>query len=95
MIEAEVAYALPTVQRCYLVRLAAPATVRAAIESSGVLAEFPDIDLARQRVGIFGRIASLDQLIQPGDRVEIYRPLEADPKEARRDRVRRGKAGMV
>ncbi|MBK5964422.1 RnfH family protein [Thiocystis minor] len=62
--------------------------VREAIEQSGVLARFPEIDLAINKVGIFGRQVKLDQLLEDGDRVEIYRPLIADPKEARKRRAR-------
>ncbi|AFL72969.1 RnfH family protein [Thiocystis violascens] len=61
--------------------------VREAIEQSGVLARFPDIDLDSNKVGIFGRQVKLDRLLEDGDRVEIYRPLIADPKEARRRRA--------
>jgi putative ubiquitin-RnfH superfamily antitoxin RatB of RatAB toxin-antitoxin module len=88
MIEAEVVYALPTAQRRYAVRLPDGATVRDAIESSGVLGEFGDIDLAAAKVGIFGHIVELQRPVITGDRIEIYRPLTADPKEARRRRAR-------
>jgi hypothetical protein len=90
MIDAEVVYALPAVQRRYAVRLREEATVRDAIEASGVLIEFADIDLAAARVGIFGRIVDLHRAVVAGDRIEIYRPLTADPKEARRRRARGG-----
>jgi putative ubiquitin-RnfH superfamily antitoxin RatB of RatAB toxin-antitoxin module len=84
----EVVHARADVQRRYAVTLPAAATVREAIEASGVLREFPDIDLERQRVGVFGRIVALDRPLEEGERVEIYRPLTADPKEARRRRAR-------
>ncbi|MHC8441480.1 MAG: RnfH family protein [Candidatus Eutrophobiaceae bacterium] len=61
--------------------------VRDAIEASGVLGECPDIDLAVNCVGIHGRLCDLDGILKPGDRVEIYRPLKADPKELRRRRA--------
>jgi putative ubiquitin-RnfH superfamily antitoxin RatB of RatAB toxin-antitoxin module len=65
------------------------ATVRTAIEASGVLEACADIDLDRNRVGIFGKAAALEQVLHQGDRVEIYRGLSVDPKDARRGRARR------
>ncbi|MGQ9658833.1 MAG: RnfH family protein [Thermochromatium sp.] len=62
-------------------------SVREAIEQSGLLAQFPEIDLERNKVGIFGRLVTLDQVLEDGDRIEIYRPLIADPKTARRRRA--------
>ncbi len=62
------------------------ATVRDAIERSGILKQFPHIDLEEQKVGIFGRLVKLDAALRPGDRVEIYRPITADPQTVpRRD----------
>lgn len=55
------------------------ATVQLAIEQSGILAKFPYIDLAEYKVGIFGKLAELDDKLKPGDRVEIYRAITADP----------------
>lgn len=66
-------------------------TVRQAIEQSGVLSRCPEIDLAVNQVGIFGKLAKLDRVLEDGDRVEIYRPLIADPKEARKRRAAEGK----
>lgn len=66
-------------------------SVREAIDQSGVLTRFPEIDLEVYRVGIYGRLTTLDQKLDEGDRVEIYRPLIADPKEARRRRAEEGK----
>jgi len=60
------------------------ATIRAAIERSRLIETFPEIDLAVNRVGIYGELRALDETVQDGDRVEIYRPLLIDPKEARR-----------
>ena len=62
-------------------------TLADAISASGLLRDFPEIDLAQNRVGIFGRLVRLDTPLREGDRVEIYRPLTADPKEARRRSV--------
>ena len=67
-------------------------TAGAAIEASGVLEQCPEIDLERYRVGIYGKLIALDQTLEDGDRVEIYRPLIADPKEARKRRAEEGKA---
>jgi hypothetical protein len=63
-------------------------TVREAIEHAGLLKQFPDIDLESQRVGIFGKFTKLDARVKDGDRVEIYRPITADPETVhRRDQV--------
>jgi len=85
----EVVYATPGRQTVYALDVAAGATVRDAIERSGVLAAFPEIDLARNRVGIFGRLTALSAPLRDDDRVEILRPLAADPKDARRKRAAR------
>ncbi len=87
----EVVYASPHCQR--LVSLSVPAGTRVAeaITASGILWEFPEIDLAVNRVGIFGLLVRLDESVHDGDRVEIYRPLQADPKEARRKRALKSK----
>lgn len=89
-IRAEVVYATPTCQREKSVVLPYGATVEAAIRASGLLEEFPEIDLGVNRAGIFGEVVALDLAIEDGTRIEIYRPLIADPKEARRLRARRG-----
>lgn len=83
----EVCYALPGEQALVKLRVAEGATLRAAIERSGLLRRFPQIDLAVARVGVFGKLRDLDARVEDGDRVEIYRPLHADPKEARRRRA--------
>ena len=84
----EVAYAKPTEQAIFALELPMGASVAEAIQASGVLARFPEIDLGRNRVGIFSRPCDLGNLLKEGDRVEIYRPLLADPKEARRNRAK-------
>ena len=68
--------------------LAAGATVGDALHASGLLDRHPDIDLSTQAVGVWGKLRSLDDDLRDGDRVEIYRPLKVDPKEARRLRYR-------
>ncbi len=85
----EVAYAAgPTCQVVLELERDVPCTVEEAIRDSGILARFPEIDLARAIVGIYGRRVALTETVRDGDRVEIYRPLTADPKEARRRRAR-------
>lgn len=91
-IEVEVVYALQALQRLQRLRLPAGSTVRDAIERSGLLEEFPEIDLGKNRVGVFGRIVKLEAPLRERDRVEIYRALIADPKEVRRKRAAEGKA---
>jgi putative ubiquitin-RnfH superfamily antitoxin RatB of RatAB toxin-antitoxin module len=86
-IEVEVAYALPGLQVVLPVQLAPGAVVEDAIRQSGILDQFPEIDLAANKVGVFGKLAKLDATVQAGDRVEIYRALIADPKEARRKKA--------
>lgn len=83
----EVAYALPQKQYLQRVTLDAGATIEQAIQASGLLALRDDIDLSKNKVGIYSRPARLDDEVHEGDRVEIYRPLIADPKELRRQRA--------
>lgn len=86
-IRVEVAYALPEKQYLQRVTLNEGATVEEAINASGLLELRSDIDLAKNKVGIFSRPAKLADAVRDGDRVEIYRPLIADPKELRRKRA--------
>jgi uncharacterized protein len=83
----EIVYATPAVQRRYTVDLADGETVRAAIEQCGVLRDCPEIDLARDRVGMHGRLVAPTDVVREGDRVEILRPLVADPQAVRRRRA--------
>lgn len=85
-IEIEVVYALPAQQTVLLIKVAAGATVEQAILQSGLLERYPEISIATACVGIFGKIIALNAPLRAGDRVEIYRPLTVDPKEARRRR---------
>lgn len=89
--QVEVAYALPDLQVVLPVEVEEGATLRQAIERSGVLNRYPEIDLAVNKVGVFGRLAKLDETLRARDRVEIYRPLIADPKEVRKQRAAEGK----
>ena len=85
----EVAYATPDRQVVKDLRLSAGSRVRDAIAASGLLAEFPEIDLHVNPVGVYAEPVTLDTVLEDGDRVEIYRPLRADPKEMRRRRAAR------
>lgn len=86
----EVAYALPQEQVILELEVEDNGiTIERAIQRSGILDRYPEIDLKENKVGIFGKLGSLDQLLSEGDRVEIYRKLIADPKQARRQRAAR------
>lgn len=87
----EVAYALPDKQLIIPLEGSEGITLREAIERSGISGHYPEIDLEKAKVGIFGKLAKLDTRLKPDDRVEIYRPLIADPKEMRRKRAEKGK----
>ncbi|MEL4012563.1 RnfH family protein [Dryocola clanedunensis] len=86
-ISVEVVYALPEKQYLRRVLLAAGSTVEQAIIASGLLELRSDIDLAKNKVGVYSRPVKLTDVVNDGDRVEIYRPLIADPKELRRQRA--------
>lgn len=90
-VRVQVAYARAERQVILTVEVPAAATIEAAIRASGMLARFPEIDLTRQTVGVYGARASLHDAVHAGDRIEIYRPLQVDPKEARRRRAARKK----
>jgi uncharacterized protein len=87
-IAVEVVYALPAEQVIIPLQVPPGATVERAIRLSGLLARYAEINLATAPVGVFGKRVSLDTPLHAGDRVEIYRPLTVDPKEARRRRVK-------
>jgi uncharacterized protein len=87
----EVAYALPQQQHILPVKVAEGTTAEQAVLASGILKKFPEIDLAQNKLGIFGKLAKNDTVLRERDRVEIYRPLIADPKEVRRQRAAEGK----
>jgi putative ubiquitin-RnfH superfamily antitoxin RatB of RatAB toxin-antitoxin module len=75
-----VTYALPDRQTWLDVEVPEQATVREAIDASGIVRAFPALDLSTQKVGVFGKAVSLEARLEPGQRVEIYRPITADPK---------------
>jgi hypothetical protein len=89
--QVEVVYALPGEATVIPVIVDAGSTIADAIRASGIQQLFPEIDLDSGKVGVFSRIKSTDDVVCEGDRIEIYRPLTADPKEARRRRAVRGK----
>jgi putative ubiquitin-RnfH superfamily antitoxin RatB of RatAB toxin-antitoxin module len=82
-----VCYALPQQEFLRTLAVRQGTTVGEAIEASGVLAAFPDINLVTQPVGIFAKKKTLDTVLRAHDRIEIYRPLVADPKDSRRKRA--------
>lgn len=86
-ITVEVAYALASEQVIVSIKAPNGITAKQAIQASGILNKYPEIDLAVNKIGIFGKPAKLDALLKDLDRVEIYRPLIADPKEARKQRA--------
>ena len=88
----EVAYALPDKQSLVSLEVEKGTTLKEAIEASGILDSFEQIDLNKDRVGIFSKFATLDTVLREKDRVEIYRPLIADPKKVRKERALEGKA---
>lgn len=85
----EVVYALPSGEDAVTLTLAPGATAADAVRVSGVLERHPEIDLGRQKIGIHGRVVAEKAPLRDGDRVEIYRPLPVDAKEARRRRALR------
>jgi putative ubiquitin-RnfH superfamily antitoxin RatB of RatAB toxin-antitoxin module len=97
MMQIDVCYGLPGGASFLAhVELREGATLREAIEASGVLRAHPDIDLTQQKVGVFGKLRLLDAALADSDRVEIYRPLIVDPKTARLRRVEKTrKAGSI
>lgn len=88
----EIAYALPQRQELLHVQLPTGSTVQQAIEASGLMQKYAEIDLKKNKVGVFGKLTKLDAPLRDRDRVEIYRPLIADPKEVRKKRADEGKA---
>ncbi|HDX8596370.1 TPA: RnfH family protein [Aeromonas dhakensis] len=87
----EVVYALPQQQTVLRLRVAPATTVQAAIEQCGIMSKHPEIDLAVNKFGIYSRPVKGSELLQDGDRIEIYRPLIADPKEMRKKRAEKAK----
>ena len=91
-IQIQVVYALRDRQELVALRMPAGTTVQQALDASGLLQKHAEINLADNKLGIFGKLTKPDAVLRDGDRVEIYRPLIADPKEVRRKRAEEGKA---
>ncbi len=87
----EVAYALENKQTLLALEVNEGTTLKQAIALSGIMVSYPQIDLSKDKTGIFGKIAKLDTVLRPKDRVEVYRPLIADPKQVRKERAAQGK----
>ncbi|MBL8432001.1 MAG: RnfH family protein [Dechloromonas sp.] len=90
-LKVEVCYALPDKQVLVPLVLAEGATLQQALEASGLLEKHPEIDLRKNKFGIFAKLSKLDTALRDRDRVEIYRPLIADPREVRKQRAAEGK----
>lgn len=91
LLRVDVAYAKPDTQIVIELKVPSGTTVTQAIRRSGLLECFPEIDLEKHGVGVFGELVGPDDPLRDGDRVEIYRPLLADPKVTRRARAAKGK----
>lgn len=89
LIKVEVAYAAPDRQCILIVELEQGSTVETAIRHSRILDEFPEINLEKQKTGVFGKPRQLNEWVSDGDRIEIYRPLVIDPKDARRAKAKK------
>ena len=87
----EVVYALEKKQTLLELEVDEGTTLKQAVECSGIIDTYPQIDLTKDKTGIFGKIAKLDTVLREKDRVEIYRPLIADPKQVRKERAAKGK----
>ncbi|GGY37419.1 UPF0125 protein [Bacterioplanes sanyensis] len=94
LIEVEVAYALPHKQRILTVQVEEGATLLDAVRASGIEREFPELDIEQAKFGIFGKASRAPDkdTVRSGDRVEIYRPLLIDPKQARANRAAKAAA---
>ena len=83
----EVAYAIASKQSLISIEVENGTTLKEAVLASGILESFEEIDLSKDRVGIFSKFATLETVLREKDRVEIYRPLIADPKKVRKERA--------
>lgn len=87
----EVVYGTPEKQKIITIAVKPDTTIETAIKESGILSIFKEIDLSVNKVGIWNRVAKLSDIVEEGDRIEIYRPLIADPKEVRKRRAEKAK----
>ena len=90
-IKIEVVYALPAEQLLLKSEVPKGTTIAEAVKLSGILDKHPEIDVEKGKFGIFGKLSKTDTVLREKDRIEIYRPLIADPKEVRRKRAEEGK----
>jgi len=90
-INIEVVYALPHEQALLKLDVPQKTTIAEAIKLSGLLERYPEIDLEKSKFGLYGKLSKADVVLREKDRVEIYRPLIADPKEVRKKRAEEGK----
>lgn len=88
-IKIEIVYAQPNKECLLAMEVKSGCTIEKAIHQSGILTIFPDIDLAKNKVGVFAKLKELSDVVCHGDRIEIYRPLLIDPKEARRKKAKK------
>ena len=91
IINVEVCYALADKQDIVSLKLPVGSTLGQALEASGLLTKYPEIDLKKNKFGIYAKLSKVDAVLRDQDRVEIYRPLIADPKEVRKQRAAEGK----
>ncbi len=89
--QVDICYLAPGIQDCRSLQVPPGSTVADALRLSGLLTQYPEIDLSRQKIGVWNKAVSPETPLREHDRVEIYRPLTADPKTARRQRVAAGK----
>lgn len=89
LISVEVAYATPAAQEIIALQVEEGSTIETVIDRSGILEIFTEIDLTHQKIGIFSKLKKLTDKVKEGDRIEIYRPLLIDPKDARRKRAKK------
>lgn len=90
-IRIEVVYPLPHEQLLFVAKVSESASIREGIVASGILERYPELDMDKLDAGIFGKLAKLDDPLRDRDRIEIYRPLIADPKAVRKQRAAEGK----
>ncbi len=92
LIDIEVVYGSPDKQMLLQVNVPLGTTAEQAIDSSGILDHFPELDWTKTGIGIFGKVCKPEQILNAGDRVEIYRALKLDPMQQRRQRAQKSRA---
>lgn len=90
-IKIEIVYALPNEQTLLKLEVPQGSTIAEGVKLSGLLEKYPEIDVQKGKFGLFGKLSKVDTVLREKDRIEIYRPLIADPKEVRRKRAEEGK----